>query len=424
MTHKFKATREEFLHLGHLFADQEGTALFYSGGAYSAAKDSFLCLFPSEKVAVELNGTQNPWDVLKSELHLNGDEPSLPTWIGYLSYELGSFSDISKRLPIYTPSIPLAIFYKPTIILKFDHNKQLVTIYGNEKPGFLELLSRSREIKASPLFQVRCIQKESQEEYLQKITIAKEHILDGNIYQVNLSHQTLFQGKMCPFSYFEKVMLANPAPFAAFIQTNDFSLISSSPERFLSKSGNKLTAMPIKGTHPRGNTAKEDMEQMTSLKSSTKEQSELLMITDLMRNDLGKVSMPGSVKTEELYHLEAYQNVFHLSSLITSEVKPDLHPLDILRSAFPGGSISGCPKIKALEIIYELEKRPRHIYTGSIGYLTNRGDFDFNIAIRTCLYKEEILDIQLGAGIVFDSDPSSEYLETLSKGQTLFGALK
>lgn len=423
MTYKFKATNKEFLHLGHLFAGSEGTALLYSGGTSHAASDSFLCLFPSEKVAIELNGTQNPWDILKAKLQLNDDETTLPAWVGYLSYEMGSFSDISKQIPFYTPPIPLAIFYKPTLILKFDHKNQLISIHGNANPDFIDLLKKN-QCKEPSLFQVNCIHEESSFEYIQKIKRAKEHILDGNIYQVNLSHQTLFKGKICPFSYFEKVMLSNPAPFSAFIKTNDFSLISSSPERFLRKSGNKLTAMPIKGTHPRGNNAKEDLEQMTSLKTSAKERSELLMITDLLRNDLGKISLPGSVKAEELYHLETYQNVFHLSSLISSTVNADLHPLDILRAAFPGGSISGCPKLKALEIIYALEKRSRHIYTGSIGYLTNSGDFDFNIAIRTCLYKDEILDIQLGAGIVFDSDPDSEYLETLAKGKTLFGALK
>ena len=395
----------DFWQLCQSFADQEGTVLFYSGGNYCTAKQSYLCLLPTEKIVIELQDNKNPWVELKHSLSFSGEDNDLPAWVGYLSYEIGAFSDAEQQLPFYKPPIPLAIFYKPSIVIKCDKESHAFSFYRHKESS------------------LQCIKQTSFEEYAQMIAIAKRHILDGNIYQVNLSHETLFEGQFCPFSYFKNVILSNPAPFAAFMNAGDFTLISSSPERLIKKCGNELQAIPIKGTRPRGQNEQDDKKQIEALQSSVKERAELLMITDLLRNDLGKISLPGSVQVPELFHLETYQNVFHLSSLISSKAK-DCHPIDILRAVFPGGSISGCPKLKALEIIYDLEKRPRHIYTGSIGYLTNRGDFDFNIAIRTCLYQDQLLNIQLGAGIVFDSDPEQEYLETLAKGATLFGALK
>lgn len=397
----------EFLELCRKFAGQEGTTLLYSGGNYETSQCSYLCLLPSHKIVIPLQENQDPWESLKSQIFFDGEESDLPAWVGYLSYEFGAFSDGQKNVPFHKPSIPLAIFYKPTVVIKLDKQKGAGELFCHEKIAS---------------FPMQCIQKTSYEEYTDMISRAKEYILNGNIYQVNLSHQTLFEGKICPFAFLESVLSQNPAPFAAYMNAGNFTLLSSSPERFLKKTGQTLMAMPIKGTRPRGVSEIEDARLQKELLSSTKERSELLMITDLLRNDLAKVSLPGSVKVPLLYHLETYRNVFHLSSVILSEAKP-MHPIDILRAAFPGGSISGCPKLKALEIIYELEKRPRNAYTGSIGYLTNRGDFDFNISIRTCLYKDEILDIQLGAGIVFDSAPESEYLETLAKGTTLFGVI-
>lgn len=408
---KLRLTKEEFLHLGHQFSKQEGTAFLYSGGSYASSRFSFLCLFPTEKIVVELDGN-NPWSTLKDKLHLSGEQSDLPSWVGYLSYELGAFSD-TKTIPFHASPIPLAIFYKPSLILRYDHQ-------GGFAEGDLQEFHKQK-FNTSQTFRLKCIQKESEESFIEKIQIAKEKIVDGCIYQVNLSHQLLFEGKICPFSYFEQILLKNPAPFAAFVKTNDFALISSSPERFLKKTGNHLITVPIKGTHPRGTNETEDLLQKNALKNCPKEQAELLMITDLLRNDLGKISIPGSVQVPEHGRLETFENVFHLSSTITSI--STLHPLDILKAVFPGGSISGCPKLRALEVIYQLEKRPRHIYTGSIGYLTNSGNFDFNIAIRTCLYKDEILNIQLGAGIVSDSNPKKEYDETLAKGATLIGLI-
>lgn len=199
--------------------------------------------------------------------------------------------------------------------------------------------------------------------------------------------------------------------------------MSSSPERFLQKRGNVLETRPIKGTAPRGKTVAEDLNHKKNLLKSEKELAELMMITDLMRNDLGKISVNGSVEVSLLCGCEAYHNVFHLFSIVRSRVLAKFHPLEIVRACFPGGSITGCPKLRAMEVIAELEQRPRGIYTGSIGYFSQNGDFDLNIAIRTLMMTEGKINVQLGGGIVIDSQPRKEYEETYHKGRSIFEIL-
>ncbi len=230
-------------------------------------------------------------------------------------------------------------------------------------------------------------------------------------------------GDVDPFSLFRSLFLENPAPFACYLNFDGVSIVSSSPERLLSKTGSLLETRPIKGTIPRGKDQAEDKVNLSRLLHSEKDKAELLMITDLMRNDIGKTSLVGSVRTEELWRVEAYSNVFHLLSVIRSKAKADKHPLDLVRSCFPGGSITGCPKLRAMELILELEKRARKIYTGSLGYFSSEGDFDFNIAIRTLLVDNEGIDLQLGGAIVLDSNARLEYLETLHKGLSIFQVL-
>jgi para-aminobenzoate synthetase component 1 len=201
-------------------------------------------------------------------------------------------------------------------------------------------------------------------------------------------------------------------------------MISTSPERFLCKKDQWLETRPIKGTIQRGKTVEEDEILKKKLLSSSKERAELLMITDLMRNDLGKISVIGSVQALEIWRCEAYTNVFHLLSIIRSQARPELTPLDIVRSCFPGGSITGCPKLRAMEVIDQLEERSRGIYTGAIGYFTGGGNFDLNIAIRTLVANNHFFSLQLGGGIVIDSNPEEEYQETLFKGASIFQILQ
>jgi para-aminobenzoate synthetase component 1 len=266
---------------------------------------------------------------------------------------------------------------------------------------------------------------ETRERYVEKVLRAKEQILDGEIYQVNLSHTCRYAGIHDPFSLYRQLIDHNPVPFSAYLNIDSrFSIVSLSPERLLRHERGVLETRPIKGTAPRGQNAEEDQAERANLLASPKERAELMMITDLMRNDLGMVSKAGSVLTPELCVCEAYASVYHLHSVIRSQAKESLHPLDLLGAAFPGGSISGCPKSSAMRTIRELEQRPRGIYTGSIGYIRGNGDFDFNIAIRTLAVEGDTAMLSLGGGIVADSDPHLEYEETLHKGRPFFRSLR
>ena len=225
------------------------------------------------------------------------------------------------------------------------------------------------------------------------------------------------------FDLFYKMMLDNPAPMSAYIQSDAFSILSTSPERFLKKKEGRLETRPIKGTVSRGKTAEQDELNRNDLINSEKNRAELLMITDLMRNDLGRVSQTGSVHTPKIWECEAYTNVFHLVSTVQSEALPDLSSVQLLRQVFPAGSITGCPKLSAMEVIHQQEKRARGIYTGSIGYFSGNGDFDFNVAIRTLLAQEGMIDLQVGGAVVIDSVPEDEFKETEHKGASMFKAL-
>lgn len=387
-----------------------GTIILHSGGPHEAAQHSFsfsnpthiLTLYPEKWSLIQgenyAEGAHaNPWNSLVEHLNFSNKEADLPEWVGYLAYEMGAFS--GQILPFYCPSIPLAQFFK------YDE-VQIQTASNHSIKNLKKPISLDSEA------------------YLYTIQMIQEEIRRGDVYQVNLSHEMQRSSAVDPYLLFQKLIQNNPAPFAAYLQSDTFSILSTSPERLIQKKGNRLETRPIKGTAPRGNSYEEDILLSNQLIHSEKDQAELLMITDLMRNDLGKISLPGSVKVDKLLQVETYSNVFHLVSTIHSRAKPALHPVELLKAVFPGGSITGCPKESAMKSIYKHEKRARGIYTGSIGYFSSNGNFDFNIAIRTLLYQKNTLSWGLGGAIVADSIPEREYQETLHKGAAIFHTLE
>lgn len=264
----------------------------------------------------------------------------------------------------------------------------------------------------------------SREQYLRDIKRVIEYIFAGDIYQANLSQRFNLPYSGDPWLLYQKLHEHNPAPFAAFLPYDDFQILCSSPERFLRiDSDGKIETRPIKGTRPRGDSPQTDLALANELQNSPKDRAELTMIIDLERNDLGRICRFGSVKVTELLRLEKYPTVWHLVSTITGQLKENLQASEILAAVFPGGSITGAPKIRAMEIIEELEPYKRGIYTGSIGYLGFDGAWDLNIVIRTVLLKDGKAYIHTGGGIVADSDPNREYQETLHKAQALFKVL-
>ncbi|MCH9625277.1 MAG: Isochorismate synthase MenF [Chlamydiales bacterium] len=408
----------QLLVLAKRFADLEGTALLYSGGSYATSNTSYLCLFPKKKVTIAAQ--PGCWELLQQELgDLFCSELKIPRWVGYLGYEMGCFADPDQVMAHTTSSIADSCFYQPTVVVKFDHHSQEMTLYAEQATVCLERLPTVSQM--SDLRLSFC--SDSLESYLEKIKQTKKWIVEGEVYQLNLSQVFHLKGKTDAFAQFEKSVQLNPAPFSAFLNCGAFSIVSTSPERFLYKQDDLLESRPIKGTAPRGKTPEEDRLYKEQLLRSEKERAELLMITDLMRNDLGKVACPGSVKTLKIWECEAYTNVFHLHSVIQAQIKASMHPVSLIRQLFPAGSITGCPKLSAIAKIHLLEQRARGIYTGSIGYFAENGDFDFNVAIRTLLVHPQSVEVQLGGAIVIDSDPIKEYEETLHKGHTLFTLL-
>ncbi len=259
--------------------------------------------------------------------------------------------------------------------------------------------------------------------FCQTVGRAKEYISAGDIYQANLSQRFDFSFEGDAFGIYEKLHKINPSPFAAFADWGDLTIVSSSPERLVRLRGNVCETRPIAGTRRRGKSKLEHEKLREDLLLSEKERAEHLMLVDLERNDLGRVSEYGSVRVDEWMTVECYSHVQHIVSNVVGRLKPDHDAFDLLRAMFPGGTITGCPKIRCMEIIDELEPVSRGIYTGSLGWLDFKGDLDLNIVIRTLVLNKNKGTFHVGAGIVHDSDSGREYEETLQKGEALAEAL-
>jgi len=262
------------------------------------------------------------------------------------------------------------------------------------------------------------------EDYCSTVERIRRYIREGDVYQVNLSQRFSFPFSGDPIQLWQRLFASNPAPYYAFINAGDHQVISTSMERFLSRSGSTIETRPIKGTRRRGKNRAEDLALRRELLASVKDDAELSMIVDLLRNDLSKVCIPGTVKVAEHKRLESYQNVFHLVSIIRGRLRGEVTHGDLIRAAFPGGSVTGCPKIRAMEIIDELEPHVRHAYTGAIGYLGWHDNLDLSVAIRTAILHAGMCRFGVGGGIVYDSRAEDEYEETLHKGRTLFEVIR
>ena len=259
----------------------------------------------------------------------------------------------------------------------------------------------------------------TEEEYRAAVSQALEYIAAGDIFQVNLSQRFEAAGEPVPLDLYLRLKERSPAPFGAFLQWGDLAVVSASPEWFYQTRGDRIVTRPIKGTRRRGLTPREDEALAGVLALSAKDRAELTMIVDLERNDLGRVCRYGSVRVIDPHAIESYAQVHHLVATIEGRARPEIGPTEIVRAMFPGGSITGAPKIRAMQIIDELEPTRRGLYTGAIGYFSRGGASAFNIAIRTMLVEGDRVTYQVGGGIVADSEPQSEYHETLHKGRGL-----
>jgi len=349
---------------------------------------------------------------LKSFLNKNRDN----LCAGYLSYDLGlAMHQIVSR---HNSQIPLAVFQAYNNWLEMDSGFIRIARPGEEFAVSLKHLFEKTALQSQSKPALHFTTSDQQQIYAQNIGKIHDYIRAGDVYQINYTQQLHSKSNEQSRALYAKLIQQHPAEYGCYMETSDLAIHSLSPELFLHYSDGKLTTKPIKGTRPRGQSELEDDQLSGELMNSDKEQAELYMITDLLRNDLGKVSKIGSVKLDALKILSKLPKVWHTYSHISGNIRLDLQPLDALFSMFPGGSITGCPKQRALEVIDELESSSRELYTGSIGYFHPDGDFSFNIAIRTLIQKGSSLTLGSGGGITIDSNWQEEWNELLVKATT------
>jgi para-aminobenzoate synthetase component I len=359
-------------------------------------------------------------------------------WLGWLGYELAWEIE---RLPVRHPDplpFPIAYWYAPQSFAILDHWEQVLYLSA---PTAAELdnlalkLARVDAIDSAPLsIQPASIPIDltnlknlhlftSAAQYQQSILQAQKYIQAGDIFQTNLSLRFSTQTDLDSWQIYQNLQQINPSPFASYWQTPWGAMISCSPERLVQLQQQQATTRPIAGTRKRGQSPAQDVQLAQELLANHKEIAEHIMLVDLERNDLGRVCQWGSVNVDELLSIERYSHVMHLVSNVTGELNPKFDSIDLIRAMFPGGTITGCPKVRCMEIIAELEPLPRNLFYGSCGYLDRRGYLDLNILIRTLLYHKGTVWGQVGAGIVADSHPDQEWRESLQKAAAQIAAL-
>ncbi len=437
------------------FAAFEGTVILLSGGDLDCARYHILAARPWLQfrgygqrihIATREKSTHfegDPFDTLRAISDaFRIEENDLPQPVaaglfGYLGYDLKDHLEVLPRTTINDLDLPDICFFAPAIILIEDKQSNRIDLIipkrvDGKKPlweadlaDFERILKKPTPPKGAFCGDSAGFQSNfTRPVYENAVDKIKDYIAAGHVYQVNMSQRFGMDFHGDGYTFFQALYERNPAPFYAYINAGDHQVISTSPERFLCLREKNVETRPIKGTRPRGKNTTEDDQFRHELIRSKKDDAELSMIVDLLRNDLGKVCVAGSVKVVEHKRLEAYQNVYHLVSIVTGELEKERDTIDLIKAAFPGGSITGCPKIRAMEIIDELEPSCRHVYTGAIGYLGFHGTMDLNIAIRTAVVHNDKILFSVGGGIVFDSDPVDEYEETLHKGRTLMAVFK
>ena len=350
------------------------------------------------------------------------------TWFGYLGYGLKDSLEQLQKSPKNWLNLPNLWMMRFESIYQFDHEKQTVTLWsdGNKEEWIAAPLTPPRNDDTSLPQVTKITSNMSDAQYLQKVAKIIENIHAGELYQANLTRKFYGEFAEIPndFALFKKLCEVSPAPFSAFIRLGDTSIISSSPESFLriDASGNVVTR-PIKGTAPRGKDKIADKNLRDALKNSEKDRAENLMIVDLMRNDLAKTCELGSIKTEALFEVTTHATIHHLSSTITGKKSSKYSVLDVVKSAFPAGSMTGAPKIRAMNLCSELEGDARGVYSGAIGWFAEDGACDLSVVIRTIILRGKQFEFQVGGGIVADSTPEAELQETIAKARGIMLSL-
>lgn len=430
-----------------LFKDDKTVTILDSGmGAENLGRYSFIGLnsfttFKYEDGICTINEKEfkgDPFEELnklinKFKIKHTTELPYVAGGMGYFSYDLGRTIEEIPIIAKEEVKIPdcYFYFYDNAVIVDNLKKKTYITAVSILKAGEDSIKEIKHKILRGNKVQYGEIDKSNTEftsnfgkdEYIETVEKFRQFIRSGDIYIANLTQRFSCETKKDPYNVYRDLRHINPAPFAALMNVEDFSIVCSSPERFLEIRNNIVQTRPIKGTRPRGKNKEQDLINRQQLIDSEKDKSELLMIVDLERNDLSKVCKPYSVKVTELFKLEEYSTVFHLVSTVVGELKDEYTAVDCVKACFPGGSITGAPKVRSMEVIEELEPTRRNIYTGCIGYLGFDGNVDLNIVIRTILMKDGKAYLGVGGGITWESIKEDEYEETLDKARALMRVL-
>lgn len=370
-------------------------------------------------------------ELLKKNFYCTGLKlPFLGGAIGYVGYDvIKQYEKIpAENKDVINVPEAFLLFYKTYVAYDhFNHNVYLVYTYtDNDNASYEEVVealnllqnkvrTNNNHHKLGHVKAPKFTSNTTKEEFLEKIEKAKEHILKGDIFQVVLSQRLSCETNDEPFEIYRRLRSKNPSPYLFFLDYEEFQIIGSSPESLVTVKNGRVITNPIAGTRKRGANIEEDLILKEELINDEKERAEHMMLVDLGRNDIGRVSKIGTVELDQFMEVELYSKVMHIVSKVSGELKGGITAFEALSSCMPAGTVSGAPKVRAMEIIEELETEKRGIYAGAVGYFSYSGDMDTCIAIRTILHKDNRAYVQAGAGIVYDSDPESEYLETLNK---------
>jgi anthranilate synthase component 1 len=421
-----------------------------------------MLLFDGVRLQVFENGEQrdldssDPFSAVADYLStyrvapLQGLPPFAGGAVGIFGYDLvRTVERLPEPNPDYVGTPDMALMVSDALIV-FDHLRHQVTIMVNafvDDAGEVErayeraaaLIERARVLLAEPVprpdpdvvagrserfASVGFESNMEQAEYESAVARAKEYIHAGDAFQIVPSQRWSGPCPVEPFSVYRGLRNVNPSPYMYYLEFEDFAVAGASPEPLVKVSGNRVESRPIAGTRPRAETPEEDLRRARELLDDEKERAEHIMLVDLARNDLGAVCEYGSVEVEDLMAVETYSHVMHIVSSVTGRLRPGLVAMDALRACLPAGTLSGAPKIRAMEIIDELEPVKRGFYGGAVGYLSYSGDLDTCIHIRTVVIKDGVAHVQAGAGVVADSDPAYEHRETLAKAEAVFSAIK
>lgn len=428
---------------------REGAIWLDSAATSRQGRYSYIAFSPFQTLVCK-NATENPWEVLANHLaqYSLPRLASLPPFqggiAGVFGYELGGYLERLPRSPQDDLAFPDLMVGCYDLVIAFDHQLMRCWLFSS---GFPEMDRAARLTRAtariayakSLLAQTVVTEQVSratvdsqaiqstftQARYESMVARVIEYIRAGDIFEANISQRFACElpQALLPFDLYQRLRRNNPAPFAAYMQLGEYVLASASPECFLLLDEGEVETRPIKGTRPRHSDPQQDLANATELSNSEKDHAENVMIVDLMRNDLSRVCLPHSIQVPQLCRLESFATVHHLVSVVLGKMRPGLGAIDLLKATFPGGSITGAPKIRAMEIIAECEPTLRGPYCGSVGFLGFNGAVSLSITIRSYAIRGQFLTFQTGGAITIDSSPQEEYEETLAKAHALYRTL-